>query len=185
MPMIIAVAVSIGTRRMLSRENIYTIKLVGRGHFIPKALHANMFLVRAAEDVMDRDIMVLPQSTPFGTFLERPEHEGRLRHVVTTHDGRITGVLRVNTGFQRGIEGAFAGISLGDVASREFTIARSQDIMFNVIGRMWRHKAMAVVVVDSDGIPDAANIVGIITKEHVADSVAESIKPYAVHQEFR
>jgi len=34
MPMIIAVAISIGIRRVLSRENIYTIKLVSRRHFI-------------------------------------------------------------------------------------------------------------------------------------------------------
>ena len=44
MPMIVSVAVSIGIRRLLSRENIYTIKLVSRGHFIPKALHATCFL---------------------------------------------------------------------------------------------------------------------------------------------
>ncbi len=43
MPMIVAVAISVGVRRLLSRENIYTIKLVGRRHFIPKARHANMF----------------------------------------------------------------------------------------------------------------------------------------------
>jgi hypothetical protein len=39
----------------LSRENIYTMKLVRRGHPIPKALHANMFLVRSARDAMERD----------------------------------------------------------------------------------------------------------------------------------
>jgi CIC family chloride channel protein len=38
MPMIVAVAISIGIRRVLSRENIYTIKLLARRHFIPKAL---------------------------------------------------------------------------------------------------------------------------------------------------
>jgi CIC family chloride channel protein len=48
MPSIIAVALAIGVRRLISQENIYTIKLVGRGHFVPKALHANMFLVRRA-----------------------------------------------------------------------------------------------------------------------------------------
>src|SRR6516164_4584187 len=57
MPMIIAVAVSIGVRRMLSEENIYTIKLAGRNHFIPKAMHANMFLIRRARDVMERDVL--------------------------------------------------------------------------------------------------------------------------------
>ena len=42
MPMIIAVAFSVGIRRVLSRENIYTLKLYRRGHVVPKALHANM-----------------------------------------------------------------------------------------------------------------------------------------------
>jgi chloride channel protein, CIC family len=60
MPMIVSVAISIGIRRLHSRENIYTIKLMSRRHFIPKALYANMFLVQQAADVMDRDVMLLP-----------------------------------------------------------------------------------------------------------------------------
>ena len=94
MPMIIAVAISIGVRRVLSRENIYTIKLVARRHFIPKALHANMFLVRHASEIMDRDVLVLPAETDFDAFLRQPEHEGALKHVVVTRDDRIAGVLR-------------------------------------------------------------------------------------------
>ena len=58
LPMILAVALSVGVRRLLSRENIYTMKLFRRGHVIPKALHANMFLVRRAKEVMDTDVML-------------------------------------------------------------------------------------------------------------------------------
>ena len=36
LPMILAVAVSVGIRRMLSRENIYTMKLFRRGHVVPE-----------------------------------------------------------------------------------------------------------------------------------------------------
>jgi CIC family chloride channel protein len=178
-PMIIAVAISIGVRRVLSSENIYTIKLQARKHFIPKALHANMFLVRRAGDVMDKEMLVLPHDMAFDTFLKLPEHDGRLRHVVVTKDERIVGVMRVNTALRRGLEGTYTGVSLGDVASPKFAIARADDIMFNVIGRMWRRKAMMTVVVRADGIPRPENVIGLITKEHVADSVAESIKPYA------
>jgi CIC family chloride channel protein len=178
-PMIIAVAVSIGIRRMLARENIYTIKLQARRHFIPKALHANMFLVRRAGDVMDKDILILPQSMPFDDFLKLPDHDGRLRHVVVTHDDRITGVLRVNTALRRGLEGAFTGLTLGEAASSKFVIARTEDIMFNVIGRMWRRNAVMTVVVQADGIPRPGNVLGSISKDHIADSVAESIRPYS------
>ena len=179
MPMIVAVAVAVGVRRLLSRENIYTIKLVARRHYIPKALHANMFLVRPAGDVMDKDVLVMPQDMPFDAFLRLPEHHGRMRHVVISDGARMVGVLRVNTSLRRGLEGAYTGVTLGEVASRNVTIAREEDIMFNVIGRMWRKKSSMVVVVRGRGVPHVSDIAGVITKEHVADSVAESVRPYA------
>jgi CIC family chloride channel protein len=179
MPLIIAVAVSIGVRRMLSRENIYTIKLVARRHFIPKALHANMFLVRHANEIMDRDILILPSDMGFDAFLRMPDHDGKVRHVVVTNGNAILGVLRVNTGLRRGLEGAYTGVTLGEVALRNFTIARGEDIMFDVIGRMSRKNAAMVIVIGAKGLPRPANVLGLITKEHVADSVSESIRPYS------
>ncbi len=176
MPMILAVALSVGVRRVLSRENIYTIKLVARRHQIPKALHANMFLVRRASEIMDKDVLVLPASTDFDAFLRQPEHRGALRHVVVVRNNRIFGVLRVNTSLRRGLEDAYTGVTLEDVAQRDFTIAREDDIAFEVIKRMWRKGVAMAVVVAGKGVPTEADVRGIISKEHVADSVADSIK---------
>jgi CIC family chloride channel protein len=178
MPMIVAVAVSIGIRRMLSDENIYTIKLAGRKHFIPKAMHANMFLIRSAGEVMEKDFLLLPRSMGFDEFLRMPELDGALRHIVVTEGERIAGTLRVNTSLRQGLEGAYTGISLGSVASESFTIAHQEDIMFDVIQRFWRKQASMIVVVRGRGVPRASDVVGIITKEHIADSVAESVQPY-------
>jgi CIC family chloride channel protein len=179
MPMIVAVALAIGIRRVLSRENIYTIKLVGRRHFVPKALHANMFLVRLAGDVMDRDVLVLPGETDFDAFLRDPAHAGAMKHVVVTEGGHIAGVARVNTALRRGLEGAYSGVKLSDVADRHFTIAREDDIAFNVIDRMWRRRAKMALVVKGSGVPRGEDVLGVITKEHIADSVAASVKDYA------
>jgi CIC family chloride channel protein len=176
MPMILAVALSIGVRRVLSRENIYTVKLVKRRHQIPKALHANMFLVRRANEIMDKDVLVLPASTDFDAFLRQPEHKGALRHVVVIRNNRIFGVLRVNTGLRRGLEEAYTGVTLEDVAQRDFTIAREDDVGFEVIKRMWRRGGAMAVVVAGKGVPTETDVRGIISKEHVADSVADSIK---------
>ena len=179
MPMIVAVALSTGARRMLSRETIYTLKLVRRGRAMPKARHANMFLVRPAREVMDTDIQVLPRDASFDDYLRQPEHAGRLRHVVVTDKGHIYGVIRVNTGLRRGLEGAHTGLSLGDVASRNFTVVGEDETAFDVIRRIWRRNAiMAVVVRGRRGVPRGTDVAGVITKEHVADSVADSIKAY-------
>ncbi len=178
MPSIVAVALAIGIRRLLSQENIYTVKLVGRGHFVPKALYANMFLVRRARDVMQKEVTILPADADFDAFLRQHGGEGGFRHIVVTRGNHIAGVVRVNTSLRRGLEQAYGGVRLGDVAQRNFTIAREDDIMFDVVHRMARHDAaMAVVVKDkSRGRP--ADVVGIVAKEDVADSVAESIKPF-------
>ena len=178
MPMIVAVAMSIGARRLLSRETIYTLKLVRRGRAIPKARHANMFLVRSAREVMDVDIQVLPAEQSFDEYLRQPEHAGRLRYVVVTDKGHIYGVIRVNTGLRRGLENANTGLSLGDVANRNFTVVREDETAFDVIRRMWRRNAMMAVVVRGLGVPRGSDVAGVITKEHVADSVAESVKAY-------
>jgi chloride channel protein, CIC family len=178
MPSIVAVALAIGVRRLLSQENIYTIKLVGRGHFVPKALHANMFLVRRANEVMEHDVTVLPADADFDAFLRQHATEPGFKHVVVTRGSHIAGVVRVNTSLRRGIEAAYSGVRFGDVAQRNFTLARETDIMFDVVQRMARRNAAMAVVTTAKGRWHPAQIVGIISKEHVADSVTESIKPF-------
>jgi CIC family chloride channel protein len=179
MPMIIAVAVAVGVRRLFSSENIYTIKLAGRGHSIPKVRHVNMFLVRRAADVMERDVQVLPAETPFGAFLSAEEATGRMRHVVVTENGRIRGVLRVNMALRRGLADAEHGMTLGELASPDFVVVHETTIAFEVIRRMWAKGAlMAVVARRGAATPRGPDVLGVITKEHVADSVADNVVGY-------
>jgi CIC family chloride channel protein len=137
-----------------------------------------MFLVRSAREVMDADIQVLPAEASFDDYLRQPEHAGRLRHVVVTDKGHLYGVIRVNTGLRRGLEGTHTGVSLGEVASRNFTVVGENETAFDVIRRMWRGSAIMAVVVSGQGIPRGDDVVGVITKEHIADSVADSVKAY-------
>ena len=179
MPSIVAVALAIGVRRLLSPENIYTIKLVGRGHFIPKALYANMFLVRRARDVMQKDVTLLTADAHFDAFLRQHGEEQGLRRVVVTRDNHITGVVQVNTSLRRGSEQAYGGVRLGDVAQRNFTVARESDIMFDVVQRLTHRDAVMAIVVKDRSRGRPSDVVGIISKDQIADSVGASIKPFS------
>jgi CIC family chloride channel protein len=187
LPMILAVAAALGIRRLLSRENIYTLKLVRRGHPIPKALHANMFLVRRAGEVMDRNFLTAPADLGLGAFLRQPGHGGAMLHVLITRGERIAGVLRINTGLRQGLAAAVeTGVTLGDVARRDFTLVREDDVAFDIIQRLWRRKAVMAIVIRRDGrrdgrhrhAPRPGDVLGLITKEHVADAVAASVQVY-------
>ena len=178
LPMILAVAFSVGVRRLLSRENIYTLKLYRRGHVIPKALQANMFLVRRAKEVMDTDVILAPADMTFDAFLAGTDHDGRMRHVAVTEGNRILGVLRINMALRQASEHLESHVTLGDIASRNFTVVREDDILFDVIQRIWRKQSVMALVTRGRGVPRPGDIAGVITKEHVADSVASSVKVY-------
>jgi hypothetical protein len=78
-----------------------------------------------------------------------------------------------------GISGGLSNLAtLSDVASRNFTVVGEAETAFDVIRRMWRRNAIMAVVVRRHGIPRAEDVAGVITKEHVADSVADSVSAY-------
>jgi CIC family chloride channel protein len=178
LPMILAVAFSVGVRRLLSRESIYTLKLFRRGQAVPKALHANMFLIRRAAEVMDTDFVLAPAEMSFEVFLAQPEHAGRIRHVIVVEGNRIVGVVRVNTALRRASQNTHPGASMREIASRAFAIVHEDDIVHDVIRRISRKHATMALVVLGRGVPRPPDIAGVITKEHVADSVASSIQMY-------
>ena len=179
MPSIVAVALAIGVRRLLSPENIYTIKLVGRGHFVPKALHANMFLVRRAGEVMEKDVTILPADADFDAFLRQHASEGGFKHVVVTRGNHIAGVVRVNTELAPRRRGrptaAFTSATSRSAISRSRARATSCSTSFSA----WRATTPAWRWWSkTSGRWRPSEIVGVISKEHIADSVADSIKPF-------
>jgi CIC family chloride channel protein len=128
---------------------------------------------------MERDFLTVPAELDLDTFLRQPEHRGAMRHVVVTEGNRIAGVVRINTALRSGVA---PGVTLGDVARRDFTVVREVDVAFDVIQRMWRKGGAIALVVRAGAtrlhIPRPGDIIGVIGKEHVADAIASGIQVY-------
>ena len=79
---------------------------------------------------------------------------------------------------QPDIEQSYSGVLLGDVAQQNFSIARESDIMFDVVQRMTRRDAEMAIVIKDGCRGRATDVVGMISKDQIADSVGASIKPF-------
>jgi chloride channel protein, CIC family len=178
LPMILAVAVAVAVRRLVSRETVYTLKLVRRGHPIPKALHANMFLVRSASDIMERDVLVLDENAAFSDFVRLAEAQGGLRHAVVTRDGAVLGVLLADADVRRAVSSSGDDARLGELVGSNFTIVEETDAAFDVINAFSRLNVAVAIVVGLTRLREPQRVLGVITKEHVADTVATSIELY-------
>lgn len=175
LPMILAVAASVGIRRLLSPESIYTLKLVRRGHVIPDALHANMFVVKRAGAVMDRDLVVAPSTVHVDQLPVLSQDGHPVSYIVIADQDRIIGAIHVNLALARASREPQPSTVLRDIATPKFCIVRERDVLFNVIRRMWRRDAEIAIVVRDRGGARADNVTGVINKEIVADLVASSV----------
>ena len=84
----------------------------------------------------------------------------------------------MNTALRRTVSAGSVDVPIGTLAQRNFTIVRRAAAMFDVIRRMRRRNAIMGVVIDGSGPPRADKVVGVITKEHVADEVAISVSMF-------
>ncbi|MDD2795631.1 hypothetical protein [Acidocella sp.] len=87
-------------------------------------------------------------------------------------DDRVAGVMRLNPSMRRGLAQTDIGLTLSDAAGLKFTIVRDTTMVFDVIRCIWTKDAVLAVVVGGRGAPRGTDVLGIIGKEHVADSVA-------------
>jgi len=168
-PLVLAVALATGVRRALIAENIYTIKLRGRGRPIPTIRHTNMYLVRQARELMNKDFVILPIDTPIAEALaaiaERPK-----AHIIVSDGPRIAGVARLEADSY--LPDRYAGQTLRAVADDGFVIGPDTSILNSIITRMNRRgRSIAVVVNRPSGIPRPEDVVGVIAAPEVAGAV--------------
>jgi CIC family chloride channel protein len=174
-PMTITVALSYGVRTMFSKESIYTMKLARRGHIIPQVLHANLYQLRRAHDVMETQFLVLPASKKLDEFAQLMTKQPSLSILVVADDSKtIIGVLLKDVLLKTLIQSKET-VTLGEIANKSYVAVTDQATLFEVIDKMHFQHVSAALVTDSSGPTLAGNVKGLITKEQIGEATTEGI----------
>lgn len=88
------IATLISTR--LQKESIYTIKLLRRGIDIYKGRDVNVLRTIPVREVMETDLDIIPESTPFRRFMKRIIESPHPQFIVVDANGGLTGVITLN-----------------------------------------------------------------------------------------
>jgi chloride channel protein, CIC family len=171
-PVIVAVAVAAGIRRALIGETIYTVKLRHRGHRIPKERHVNLYLVMQAQDIMERRFILAKAGT---TLKQAISAEGTddVRAIIVEREGRIVGLIPPRSGLWRESH-THPNLLVERFVESHAVICRDVDLLSLVFARLKRHRAGAAIVFHGVGRPRVSDIVGVITKRAIADTVIDS-----------
>jgi CIC family chloride channel protein len=172
-PVIVGVAVAAGIRRALIGETIYTIKLRHRGHRIPKERHINLYLVKQAQDIMERRFILAKAGTSLKDIIGVEDDTDDTCAIIVEREGRIVGLIPPRSGLWRESRGNPDLLVERFVESRA-VICRDDDLLSLVFSRLKRHRSGAAIVFRGVHRPRARDIVGVITKRAIADTVIDS-----------
>ncbi len=174
LPMTLTVAVSHGIRRMLLAQNIYTMKLARRGHYMPEALQANAHLVHHVGDLNMATAVALPAHAA-GEALALAEKPDAPDYLVAMDGERVVGLVARDRVAQR--RDAARTATLADLVRHDVIVVSSKTAIFDLIARMQRARAeLAVVLAPEADVRDGPPLRGVLTKAHVAEALAEGME---------
>jgi chloride channel protein, CIC family len=173
-PVIAAVAVAAGVRRVLIAETIYTIKLRRRGHRIPEELHTNLYLVKQAQDVMERRFILAEAGSTLRESVGWEDVDD-LRAIIVEREGRLVGLIPPRSGLWRESV-SNANRLVDDFIEKRPVVCRDVDLLSLALARLKRHRAGAAIVFRGTRRPRAADVVGVITKRAIADAVIDNFE---------
>ncbi len=171
-PVIVAVAVAAGIRRLLIAETIYTVKLRHRGHRIPRERHINLYLVKQAKDIMERRFIVATAGTTLKEAL-LTEDSSDLRAIIVAREDRIVGLVPPRSGLwlQARLN---PNLKVERFVESPLVVCRDVDLLSMVLARLKRHRSGGAIIFAGKARPRVSDIVGIITKRAIADAVIDN-----------
>ncbi|MGO9417204.1 MAG: chloride channel protein [Syntrophobacteraceae bacterium] len=162
LPMTITVALSYGVRKMLSRESMYTLKLVRRGFAVPDALQADLLHTKLARDLMDSHIETigLSEMDAIPRYFANPE----ISYLIVQEGDELIGALPRESAkadpAQPGGDQDFKERIIKDCV-----IVRDTDTLFRVIEKLHSNNKVSLALIVSDNRKAGSyKVVGVVTR---------------------
>lgn len=177
-PMTITVATSYGMRRLLLRDSIYTLKLARRNCSVPQTLHADVEYSRLTKELMDTHVEFVPASTRLGEIAGIVQERTVPPCFVIEDNGKIMGVLPANEALIA-VQTRGPNATAAEVADRAFAAVPQDATLYDALVEMRSRNAVVSLVVrrGDRALPD--QVVGVLTKWQIAETMLESVELFS------
>lgn len=164
---IISVVCALGVRRKLSDDDIYTTKLARRGAHIPRERRSHSFSIRTIHQLMAPAVAVIERSQLGESGVVDTELGNERVYAVVTEGRSVCGIVRVHPEDPTKRHGPLIA-PVGYVQETTF--------LQNAMTKMADRGHSALLVVPEKTAPRPENVVGVLTREAIADSVLRDFR---------
>ncbi|MEJ2655994.1 MAG: chloride channel protein [Desulfobacterales bacterium] len=177
-PMTITVAVSYGVRRVLSRQSIYTLKLVRRGNYMPEAMRANFHQLQRARDVMDHHFAVLASTCNLDDLARIAAEQPDISWFLVEDGDSIRGFVTKEAALSPLCQLREA-VTLGEIADNRYVTVTDETTLFDVMDSMRLKQVAVAMITDNPTSVSAGNVKGLITMHQIGNTMAQAVELYS------
>jgi CIC family chloride channel protein len=158
LPVMISVGIAYAVRYALSRADIYTIKLLRRGHIIPKGLSSDIHGSYTAFDIMSTEFRLLELDSTFS-----PSDATSL----IVNEGKVVGLV---SPFPYAID---FDVPVEDLMCTDFVTLNTNTSLTNALRRMKKYHCKTALVCARGTQADANEVRGILRHEDIIKLLSE------------
>ncbi len=165
-PLIVVSGLAFGVRRLITRESIYTRKLIRRGHFIPEARHSNLYLMRPAAELIETPMVRLREDRTLGDLQKLLLHRRELPHVLLMSGTKPVAVIpahRVAESFRRKMQ----DVSLLDLASTDWVTLSPDSELYDLVAKLRLSGSETALLCKQEPPEHHEDVVAIVTVEDI------------------
>lgn len=176
-PMTITVAIAYGTRKYFSQGSIYTLKLFRRGHYMPQALNANIHHLKRMKELVNRNFGIVEANNTIDEFSKIVSQNMAISCYLVKDTDVIIGVITKEMALEA-LEHSGKARRLREFACNYLSVTEDTELIDLIIKMRSSGFAMALVISEK-GVVTEKSVLGFITKEQIADSIAESLSLFS------
>jgi CIC family chloride channel protein len=161
-PLMAAVSVAYGVRRLVLSDSIYTLKLTRRGHFLPDSLQTPIYMLRTAHDALSVPMLQVDGQDELRSLRSKMRRTEGWPHLLIQDGGRVLGVVAANVAAREVLLGRGDTRCASHIQENVVIVAKD-DMLFDVVGKM-RAANSDLAIVTGDGKLDKVNdVLGILS----------------------
>ncbi|PIU57539.1 MAG: Cl- channel voltage-gated family protein, partial [Chloroflexi bacterium CG07_land_8_20_14_0_80_51_10] len=172
LPLMIAVVISVIVTRSLSRETIYTLKLMRRGIDIRRLEQTRPMREVTVAEAMTRNFPTVLPTMPIGelvTKLRKTEHHG---FPVVDKDGNFCGVVTLSDVEAAMSKGNLEDLTVSDIASKSVIVAYPDQYIHDVLVRFGSRDVGRIPVVDRS---NPKRLIGVLRRHDIIHAYTKAV----------
>ncbi len=159
LPVMISVGIAYAVRYTISRADVYTIKLLRRGHVIPTGLSTDIHGSFTARDIMSTEFQLLEQRSSF------PPSE---QISIIVHDGKVAGLVQP---FPHAID---FDVPVEEMMCSDFVTLEPSTSLAQALRRMRKHQCNVALICAQAPMTDPKEILGVLRHEDIISLLSKN-----------